>query len=29
MPDGSYNAPIVAAKTLYVLTNDADLIAMR
>jgi len=29
MPDGSYIAPIVAAKTLYVLTNDADLIAMR
>jgi outer membrane protein assembly factor BamB len=29
MPDGSYNAPIVADKTLYVLTNDADLVAMR
>jgi hypothetical protein len=29
MPDGSYIAPIVADKTLYVLTNDADLIAMR
>jgi outer membrane protein assembly factor BamB len=29
MPDGSYIAPIVADNTLYVLTNDADLVAMR
>jgi len=29
MPDGSFIPPVVAEKTLYVLTNDADLIAMR
>jgi outer membrane protein assembly factor BamB len=29
MPDGSYLPPVVAEKTLYVLTNDADLVAMR
>jgi outer membrane protein assembly factor BamB len=29
LPDGSYVAPVLANKTLYVLTQDADLIAYR
>ncbi len=29
IPDGTYIAPVVADGTLYVLTNNAELVAMR
>jgi len=29
IPDGAYIAPVVANDTLYILTNDADLVALR
>jgi outer membrane protein assembly factor BamB len=29
LPDGTYIAPVLADQTLYVLTSDADLIAIR
>ncbi len=29
IPDGTYIAPVVANDTLYILTNDADLVALR
>jgi hypothetical protein len=29
LPDGTFVTPILADQTLYVLTDDADLIAMR
>jgi hypothetical protein len=29
IPSGAYIAPVVANDTLYVLTNDAELVALR
>jgi hypothetical protein len=29
IPDGAYIAPIVANGTLYIYTNDAELVALR